>query len=103
MTPIPTGDTDQADDLDMDRMKQQLGKDVASWSSGRSEETARQTTEMTVAAAKPAAAKPVRRAKPPAAAEAPVAAPAVKKPFSMSYAGVTSEQHIDRMIALRRG
>ncbi len=102
MTPTPTDDKDEAADLDMARMKQQLHKDVASWSTGRSEDTARQTTEMTVAAANPVAAKPVRRAK-PAATEAPGATTAPKKPFAMSYAGVTSAQHINHMIALRRG
>jgi hypothetical protein len=99
----PTDDADQTADLDMTRMKQQLDKDVAFWSTGRSEDAVRRTTEMTVAAAKPVAAKPVKRAKAPAADVAAPAATAVKKPFSMSYAGVTSAQHINHMIALRRG
>jgi hypothetical protein len=83
-----------------DAMKAQLSKDVASWSASRSDGAARQEASLAPPAAKPATPPPARRAKPKAAAvPVPPAAPAGKKPFGMSYDGVTQTDYIAYMIA----
>jgi hypothetical protein len=84
---------------DSDRQKQamqtQLRKDVASWSAARSDETTRHTDEFRVPTPPPAPRRAAARAKatPPAAPEVKPVAQA-KKPFSMSYDGVTTAEHI---------
>ncbi len=80
-------------------MKDQLRKDVASWSAARSEESALKVTEVSVQMAKPAAqlVKRVKRAKPTVPDVKPAATG--KKPFSMSYDGVTEADYITYMIA----
>ncbi len=97
-------DTARAEsDREMARMQQHLRQDVAFWSGQRPDETQRRTAAFVPPPVPPVAAPAVRRVKaplPPVAA-APPSGP--KKPFSMSYSGMTSAQHIDRMIALRRG
>ncbi len=88
--------TDPEAEMQSDAMKDQLRKDVASWREGRAEP--RQTAELSVAVAKPAAPARVRRiAKPVAVAAEPEAAR--KKPFGMSYDGSTTADYIKHMIA----
>jgi hypothetical protein len=93
----PDGDTD----LQADAMKDQLRKDVASWSAARSEEAGDPNARLNakvVKRAAPAAPRPSRaKAKPVVAAE-PV--PAVKKPFKMSYDGTTDRDYIAHRINL---
>jgi hypothetical protein len=81
-------------------MKDQLRKDVASWSAARPEESARQTADFSVPAPKQPSLQPApktKRSKPAAPDLKP--APARNKPFSMSYGGVTNAEHIANMIA----
>jgi len=81
-------------DKDPDRsgksMHEQLRKEAASWSSSRSDAAVRSADELRVPAIPPA----VRRSGKAKAApeEKPVAV--AKKPFSMSYDGVTTREHI---------
>jgi hypothetical protein len=86
-------------DRDADQQKQamhaQLRKDVASWSAARSDETTRGAEEFRVPVAQPAARRATRAkpaAQPVVADVKPVAV--TKKPFSMSYDGVTTREHI---------
>ncbi len=104
MNTEPAVDDEKQPDADAnkqaDAMKDQLRKDVASWSAGRSEGLGRQVVEASVPAAKQPVAQPVRRvrrAKPASVEALPVAA--AKKPFSMSYDGVTEADYITYMIA----
>jgi len=102
MSTVPTDDEkslDVAADEQADAMKDQLRKDVASWSTARSEESALKVTEVSVQMAKPAAqlVKRVKRAKPTVPDVKPAATG--KKPFSMSYDGVTEADYITYMIA----
>jgi hypothetical protein len=102
MSTVPTDDEKNLNveaDEQADAMKDQLRKDVASWSAGRSEESALKATEVSVQMAKPAAqlVKRVKRAKPAATDVKPAATG--KKPFSMSYDGVTEADYITYMIA----
>ena len=87
-------------DLEADAMKDQLRKDVASWREGRSDGSARQATELSVAVTRsivpPTTAK-MKRAKP----VSPEAKPATteKKPFGMSYDGTSRADYIKLMIS----
>lgn len=97
----PASETDRPDeepDRQVDAMKDQLRKDVASWSAARSGTSARQAEEFSVPVVQLARqpAKRVRRAKPP---PAEVTSSAEKKPFRMSYDGVTQADYITYMIA----
>jgi hypothetical protein len=104
MSKAPTSEPDDFDDAP-DRqavaMKDQLRKDVASWSAARSGASARQADEFNVPVVpvvrqlSPQPAKRVRRAKPILAEAKPV----LKKPFSMAYDGVTQADYITYMIA----
>jgi hypothetical protein len=109
MSNTPTSETasetdrpDDEPDRQADAMKDQLRKDVASWSAARSGASTRQADEFNVpvvqAVRQPSLqpAKRVRRAKPIAPEAKPLA---LKKPFSMSYDGVTQEDYITYMIA----
>jgi hypothetical protein len=105
MSRAPTSETDHPDgepDRQVDAMKDQLRKDVASWSAARSGASARQTGEFSVPAVQSARqpsrqpAKRVRRAKP---SPTEVKSSVQKKPFSMSYDGVTQADYITYMIA----
>lgn len=81
-------------------MKAQLRKDVDSWSRSRSETSMVRSAEPS----SPIAAKPepssamhrTKKSKPPRAIATPSIGP--KKPFSMSYDGVTSDEYIQYMI-----
>jgi hypothetical protein len=105
MSKTPTSETDHPDDApdrQADAMKDQLRKDVASWSAARSGASVRQAEEFSVPAVQvvrqpaPQPAKRVRRAKPTTPEVNPSAQ---KKPFSMSYDGVTQADYITYMIA----
>jgi hypothetical protein len=105
MSKEPASETElpeEAPDRQVDAMKDQLRKDVASWSAARSGASVRQADEFSVPAVQvarqPSAlpAKRVRRTKP----MTPEAKPSgEKKPFSMSYDGVTQADYITYMIA----
>lgn len=106
MNSAPDGNDDAAraeSDREMARMQQHLRQDVAFWSGQRPEETQRLATAFVPPPAPPVAASAVRRVRAPLPPVAAAPPPGPKKPFSMSYSGITSAQHIDRMIALRRG
>jgi hypothetical protein len=83
-------------------MKDQLRKEVAVWNASRSETSAKQEADFGVPVpSRPAsrpATKQAKRAKP---AETPATKPAgaPKKPFSMSFDGVTDAEHIKYIIA----
>jgi hypothetical protein len=84
-----------------DAMKVQLRKDVASWSAARSATYSRDAADASVPVPpQPAAAKPAPRAKrvKPATPEAAKPADAVRKPFRMSYDGVTEADYISYII-----
>jgi hypothetical protein len=93
----PATDADNASDA----MKDQLRGDVASWMAARSEAAGQGPVGHTVPAvqAQPPVAKPTRarHAKPaPAATEA---AAVKKKPFGMSYDGMSQADYITYMIS----
>jgi len=97
--PIDDDDSGRDADRQADAMKAQLRKDVASWSAARSENSGRNAAEAAVPVAKQAAPRPAAQARKSKAAPAEVkTAGADKKPFSMSYDGVTTSEHIDYMI-----
>jgi hypothetical protein len=103
MTSSPETGHDQPDvdaDRQADAMKDQLRKDVASWTAARSGETA-DLAKSAVPAPRPHAATPVRAPRQkarPAEAATPVAAE--KKPFRMSYDGTTDKDYIAQRIKL---
>jgi hypothetical protein len=83
-------------------MKDQLRKEVAVWNAARSETSAKQEADFGVPvpprpASRPAT-KQAKRAK-PAETSATKPAGAPKKPFSMSFDGVTDAEHIKYIIA----
>jgi len=89
----------QADDA-ASAMKDQLRKDVASWREGRSDGSARQATELSVAVARaivPPTTARMKRARPAAPEVKP--ASAEKKPFGMSYDGTSRSDYIKLMIS----
>jgi hypothetical protein len=95
-------DTEREADKQATVMKDQLRKEVALWNASRDDTSGRQAADLTVPATpRPALrpAKPPSRAKKSAAAPAPKAGDGPKKPFSMSFDGVTDAQHISYMIA----
>lgn len=105
MNPAPddnadAAETDAPDTTAATALNEQLRKDVASWREGRSDGSARQATELSVAVARsivpPTTAK-MKRAK-PAAAQTP-AADSAKKPFGMSYDGTSRAEYIKLMIS----
>jgi hypothetical protein len=103
MTGLPTTGEDQPDvdaDRQADAMKDQLRKDVASWSASRSGETAEQVKTVASGTRQQAAptARATRQKARPAEPVAPVAAE--KKPFRMSYDGTTDKDYIAQRIKL---
>ncbi len=103
MSMLPANDDpepNQEADNKAKAMKEQLRKDVASWSAARPEPSTALTAEPSVPAAKQLAPQPTAKAKrsKPAAPQ-PKPAPVRNKPFSMSYDGVTNAEHIANMIA----
>jgi hypothetical protein len=97
MTSTLTNDDDEPD-RDADAMKDQLRKDVASWSAARSG-SAGETPDLAGRSAKqpPAARATRQKAKP---AQVTVSAPVEKKPFRMSYDGTTDRDYIAQRIKL---
>jgi hypothetical protein len=92
--------TDPMQDDAAGALKDQLQKDVASWREGRSDGSARQATELSVAVARsivPPTTARMKRAKP--AAPEVKSATTEKKPFGMSYDGTSRSDYIKLMIA----
>ena len=94
-------DTQRQADKQADVMKDQLRKEVAQWNAARDDTPGRQAGEFSVPATQPAAPRPTKRASraKPVAAPVPATAGTSKKPFSMSFDGVTDAEHISYMIA----
>jgi hypothetical protein len=104
MTIAPTDAPDHPDgetDRQADAMKVQLKKDVASWSAERPGALAGQAAELSVPAASQPSLQPAKRVKrtPPLPTDGDKAATATKKPFTMSYDGVSEADYITYMIA----
>jgi hypothetical protein len=100
MTSSPATGQDQPDtdaDREADAMKDQLRKDVASWSASRSGETA-DVAKSAVPAPRQSTPRAARQKARPVEAAAPVAAE--KKPFRMSYDGTTDKDYIAQRIKL---
>jgi len=101
MTSLPATGQDQPDDADADQqadaMKDQLRKDVASWSASRSGETAELAKPATRQQASPTARATRQKARP---VEAVTPVVAEKKPFKMSYDGTTDKDYIAQRIKL---
>jgi hypothetical protein len=81
-----------------DAMKDQLRKDVASWSAARSNETSDAISRTTAPATKPPAVRATRQKAKPVEPVSP--ALTVKKPFRMSYDGTTDRDYIAQRIKL---
>jgi hypothetical protein len=105
MSVTPTSKPDHLDgdpEDQVDAMKDQLRKDVASWSAARSGVSVREAAEFSVPVVQvaqqpsPQPPKRVRRAKPVLAEVTPSGE---KKPFRMSYDGVTQADYITYMIS----
>jgi hypothetical protein len=100
MSATETGEPDAEIDRQQDAMKDQLRKDVASWSASRSNEASGMATRVP-SPVKPSASAPATRAprqKAKVAAAAPV--PAENKPFKMSYDGTTDRDYIAARLKL---
>lgn len=94
----PDGDSVEQETIrQAEAMKARLRKDVASWSAERNETSVAEIKEPLATQPPP---RPTRKAK-KANPTAPGIKPAVtgKKPFSMSYGGTTTAEHIQYMIA----
>lgn len=101
MTPEQADDAGEPDgdaDRQADAMKNQLRKDVASWSAARSNETPEPIGRPGTPAAKPSAPRAARQKTKPAEAAQP--ALTEKKPFRMSYDGTTDRDYIAQRIKL---
>jgi hypothetical protein len=93
---------DRESDRQADAMKDQLRKDVASWSAARSGDTSALPSRAAASAAErptsaPAARATRQKAKP---VEAAKSVSAEKKPFRMSYDGTTDRDYIAQRIKL---
>jgi hypothetical protein len=104
MSMAPVNDETEADGdsgKQTEAMKDQLRKDVASWSAARSATYSRDAADSTVPVPpQPPAAKPAPRAKraKPAAPDAAKPVDAARKPFRMSYDGITEADYISYII-----
>jgi hypothetical protein len=94
-------DTQREADKQANGMKDQLRKEVAQWNAARDDTSGRQAADFSVPVAPLAAPRPAKRAAraKPAVAAGPKPADAPRKPFSMSFDGVTDTEHITYMIA----
>ena len=94
----PDGETDRQ----ADAMKDQLRKDVASWSAARHADTPELGSRSPTPTARQAVTQPAPRAKRQKAkpAETVETSAAVKKPFKMSYDGTTDKDYIAQRIKL---
>lgn len=103
MTTNPGDEPHGASDQDAAAMNDRLRKEVSSWREGRSDGASREATDLSVAVARPivppTTAK-MRRAKPVEAPAAPAEAQA-KKPFGMSYDGMSRSDYVKYMAARR--
>lgn len=100
MSMVPGNDETDPEN-DADAMKDQLRKDVASWSAARSATSSRDVAEASVPVpARSPAAQPAARAKrqKPVAPDAGKPTDAARKPFRMSYDGVTESEYISYII-----
>jgi hypothetical protein len=103
MSTVPADEADHPDG-EADRQADAtvwLRNEVAAWSAGRSGASARHAAEGSMPAASQPSLQPARRVKrsapvPPIANKATTAP---KKPFTMSYDGVTEAEYITYMIA----
>jgi hypothetical protein len=102
---LPSGhdqnETERQADKQANVMKDQLRKEVALWNAARDDTSTRQAADFSVPVTPRPALLPAKRksrAK-PAAVPTPQPAGAAKKPFSMSFDGVTDAEHISYMIA----
>jgi hypothetical protein len=91
-------DLDQDTDSQVNDMTDRIRKDVASWSAARHDAPANLKADRDSPARKPALARTSARAKPVVAA-APKVLDTGKKPFKMSYDGVSDSDYITDMIA----
>lgn len=94
-------DPDREAGKQADAMKDRLRKDVASWSAARSATSVRDAANSSVPVpAQSAAPQPAARAKrrKPASPDAGKPADAARKPFRMSYDGVTEAEYISYII-----
>ncbi len=103
MTSPPEGHDDEGQreaDRQADAMKVQLRKDVDSWSKARGEPSTALIAEAdTSVVRKPPPSPPASKAKRAATPKiAPTEVAIGKKPFSMSYGGVTAAEYIQYMI-----
>jgi hypothetical protein len=102
MSIVPGDDETGLDDAagkQADAMKDRLRKDVASWSAARSATHSRDAADASVPVPPPAP-RPVKRAQPlkPVPPDAGAPANAARKPFRMSYDGVTEADYISYII-----
>ncbi len=94
-------DPDREAGKQADAMKDRLRKDVASWSAARSATSGRDAADSSVPVpAQSAAPQPATRAKrrKPVLPDAGKPANAVRKPFRMSYDGVTEADYISFIV-----
>ncbi len=103
MSIAPADEQDHADGeaaKQADAMKDQLRKDVASWSAARSEVSARDVAASAVPVVRQLPSPAAKRLRRPRPASPEVAAgSAGKKPFRMSYDGVTEADYVTYMMA----
>jgi hypothetical protein len=94
-------DIERQADKQANVMKDQLRKEVAQWNAARDDTSARQAADFSVPVTPPAAPRPAKRASraKPVATPEPKLPGAARKPFSMSFDGVTDAEHITYMIA----
>ncbi len=94
-------DTDRQADKQANVMKDQLRKEVAQWNAARDDTSARQAADFNVPVTPPPAPRLAKRASRAKAAPGPAPKPAdaPRKPFAMSFDGVTDAEHISYMIA----
>lgn len=89
------GDRDRDDESQRDALQTRLRKDVVSWSATRSDEASRRIEEFPVPIVQPAARRAsARKTLPQSVTSDPKPVGQPKKPFSMSYDGVTTAEHI---------
>jgi len=104
MTPTESnGNGEPADPgIREDAMKDQLRKDIATWSASRSAEAPDHVVRSAAAATRQPAPAPATRAPRPKAKPAAAAPPVetAKKPFRMSYDGTTDRDYIAQRIKL---
>ncbi len=102
MSTLPAADQDQLDaesTVSAEAMKDQLRNDVTNWKAARSEESGRRA-DIAVPVSKPAAAKPTARTRQPKQIQVETKSAEVKKkPFGMSYDGMSNADYITYMIS----